>query len=59
LVFEVTGLPPLGGDVDAPFDPRKFIPRSANKIETVRMVEIEMANHCAIFVDATSAKDFI
>jgi hypothetical protein len=59
LVFEVTGFPPLGGDVDTSLDPLEFMPRSANKIETVRMVKVEMANHCAIFVDPTSTKDFI
>jgi hypothetical protein len=59
LVFEVTSFPPLWGDVDTSFNPGEFIPRSANKIETVRMVEVEMTNHCAIFVDPTSTKDFI
>jgi hypothetical protein len=53
LFFKVTGFPPLGGDIDASFNPREFVPRSANKIETVRMVKVEMTNHCAIFVDAT------
>ena len=59
LFFEVTRRPPLSGDVDAPFNPREFISRSANKVETVRMVKVEMTNHCPVFVDATSTKNFI
>jgi hypothetical protein len=51
--------PPLFSNVDAAFNPRKFGTRSRNELQAVRMAKIEMANHCAIFVDPAASEDFI
>ena len=46
-------------NIDATLNPRKIGTVSGNKIQDIRMAEVQMADHCTVFPMTTATEYFI